>query len=157
MRSAVGYRTALVTGASKGIGTYFAAELAEAGTSLVLVARREELLADLAAELRERFDVDVEVLPADLNDPDGVSEVQDRLADPGRPVDLVVNNAGTPCASQHVVRLLRLVDDLYVALPVEHGAHTRANQRLLVISEHPDLHAGRRAVLCRPRIVLPPV
>lgn len=88
------YRTALVTGASKGIGTYFAAELAEAGTSLVLVARRVELLENLAGELRERFQVEVEVLPADLTDPDALTAVQERLADPERPVDLLVNNAG---------------------------------------------------------------
>ncbi len=66
---------ALVTGASDGIGRAFAAELAAAGLDLLLVARRDRLLAEIAADLAVRHGVRVEVLAADLGDPDAVARV----------------------------------------------------------------------------------
>jgi hypothetical protein len=81
---------ALVTGASSGIGRALAERLAGAGVSLVVVARDRDRLDKLAADLV----VDVEVLVADLADPAQLARVEDRVADPARPVDLVVNNAG---------------------------------------------------------------
>ncbi|WP_026127171.1 SDR family NAD(P)-dependent oxidoreductase [Nocardiopsis xinjiangensis] len=90
--------TALVTGASTGIGAEYARRLAQRGYSLVLVARRTDLLATLAEDLRERCDADVEVLPADLGSAEDTERVAERLrAEPGsglEPVDLLVNNAG---------------------------------------------------------------
>jgi uncharacterized protein len=88
------YERALVTGASAGIGETFAQQLARAGTHLVLVARRADLLEELASRLRAECGVEVEVLQADLADREQLSKVEDRLADPDRPVDLLVNNAG---------------------------------------------------------------
>jgi short-subunit dehydrogenase len=84
------YTRALVTGASSGIGEVFARRLAAGGAALVLVARREDRLEALAKEL----DVAVEVLAADLADPDDLRRVEERVASTADPVDLLVNNAG---------------------------------------------------------------
>lgn len=86
--------TALVTGASAGLGRAFAVELAGRGHDLVLVARDAQRLAVLAEEVESRYAVHAEVLPADLADRAQLQRVAQRVADPDRPVDLVVNNAG---------------------------------------------------------------
>jgi len=85
--------TALVTGASSGIGEAYAVALAEKGFHLVLVARREERLKEQAAVYRQRYGVQVEVLPADLSDDEGIARVERRIAD-GNDIDFLVNNAG---------------------------------------------------------------
>lgn len=86
--------TALITGASAGLGLEFAWQLATARHDVVLVARNEERLERLAAQLRAAAGVRAEVLPADLGDRAAVERVADRLRDPDRPVGLLVNNAG---------------------------------------------------------------
>lgn len=84
----------LVTGASSGIGAAFARRFGAEGRPLVLVARGEERLTTVAAELRWVYNVDVEVLVADLATESGRDMVADRLGSDAHPIDTLVNNAG---------------------------------------------------------------
>jgi uncharacterized protein len=83
------WTSALVTGASSGIGRDIAVQLAQAGVPTVIVARRADRLAALHATHPL-----LEPLAADLCTAAGRTAVRDRLADPARPIDLLVNNAG---------------------------------------------------------------
>jgi hypothetical protein len=86
--------TALVTGATAGIGREFARQLAARGHDLVLVARDDDRLRGTAVELQREYGVTAEVLRADLTERADMRRVGDRLADRDRPVDVLVNNAG---------------------------------------------------------------
>lgn len=87
-------KTALVTGASSGIGKAFAELLAKEGYAVVLTARRGDRLEALAAELREKYTVATHTLVADLAQPDAPAQIAAELASRSLAIDLLVNNAG---------------------------------------------------------------
>ena len=120
-------RTALVTGPTAGIGAAFARQLAERGHDLVLVARDQARLNALADELRSRYGVEAEVLVADLADREQLARVEGRVADPDRPVHVLVNNAGfghkRPCLENSVEDEQQMLDVLVTAvLRLTHAA-----------------------------------
>jgi uncharacterized protein len=86
--------TALITGPTAGIGRSFATAYAHRGFDLVLVSRDAARLRQVAERLETEYGVSTEVLPADLADRDALERVANRLQDPERPVDALVNNAG---------------------------------------------------------------
>jgi uncharacterized protein len=86
--------TALVTGASTGLGEEFARQLASRGCNLILVARSEGKLAKVAAELRQRWKTEVAVMPADLASAEAVQRLIAEIKSRGTNVGLLVNNAG---------------------------------------------------------------
>ena len=109
--AATNWTKALVTGASGGIGEAYARKLAAQGVDLVLVARSEDALERLAAELRDRSRIQCEVLAADLTTDLGIHAVEERVG----AVDLLVNNAGYGIAEHlaatdpaHVEGMIRL-------------------------------------------------
>jgi len=86
--------TALVTGATAGIGLAFCRELAERDHDLVIVARNRARLENVSDELRAKHGIGVEILAADLSKRAQLKRVAVRVADPDRPIDLLINNAG---------------------------------------------------------------
>ena len=86
--------TALVTGASSGIGEAIARELASRGHGVTLVARREERLRELAGELTGAHDVRAEAVPADLREVASREGLARRIRQLGLEVEILVNNAG---------------------------------------------------------------
>ena len=85
---------ALVTGATSGIGLEIARSLAQRKYNLVLVARREEQLNQVANELTNDFTINVEVCPADLADPKAPNNIYDYCKSHNLNVDILINNAG---------------------------------------------------------------
>lgn len=128
--------TALITGATAGLGREFAEQLASRGYDLVIVARDEERLARARDELVARYQVAVEVLPADLSDRAATERVAQRVSDRERPVDLLVNNAGYGLATSFIDTDIEDEEDLLDVL-------VRA---VLVLS-----HAAARAMATRGR------
>jgi short-subunit dehydrogenase len=86
--------TALITGGTVGLGHAFAARLAAEGWDLVLASRDEAGLAEVAERFRADHGIAVEVRRTDLRERDETHALAERLADPERPIDLLVNNAG---------------------------------------------------------------
>ena len=86
--------TALITGASAGLGVEFAHALAARGHDLILTARRADRLESLAADLRERHGVAVTVIPADLGQPGAAQGLIDAIGKRDLAVHILINNAG---------------------------------------------------------------
>lgn len=112
--------TALVTGASSGIGALYAERLAQRGYDLILVARNRERLNTLASDISTRTGRAVEVLPADLNDRAALARVEAKLREDAS-ITLLVNNAGigthTPLLQSDVEQMTRMVE-LNVTAPM---------------------------------------
>lgn len=88
-------KTALITGASAGLGIEFARQLAARGLDLVLVARREERLQEIARELRAEHGVAVHVFAADLSRREAPAEIAAFVGQAGIGIDYLINNAGS--------------------------------------------------------------
>ncbi len=86
--------TALITGASSGIGEAFARELAAKNTNLVLVARSEDKLNQLAQQLQGQFNLQTEVIVQDLTEPEAAHTLFHQVDRLGLNIDLLINNAG---------------------------------------------------------------
>lgn len=122
-------KTALITGASSGIGEEFARSLASQGMSLILVARSEDKLQTLASELTARHGGRVEVIVADLSRECAAIEVYRAVEERGLKVDWLINNAGftthgefdqIPAAKDHqqaMLNVVAVVDMTHAFLP----------------------------------------
>src|SRR5437764_13606217 len=86
--------TALITGASAGIGAEVARELARRGHGVVLVARRKQRLNELARELSAEYGIRAETIASDLSKPASRARIPGRITELGLDVDILVNNAG---------------------------------------------------------------
>lgn len=87
-------KTALITGASSGIGAAFARELATRKTNLVLVARSQDKLQQLAEQLKEQFQINTQIIVQDLSQPGAAQTLYDAIAQQDMTIDLLINNAG---------------------------------------------------------------
>src|SRR5690349_441561 len=83
-------KTALITGASKGIGAGGARWSAQEGVNVVLVARSDELLKQVASDIRSKHQVNVQTMAADLSD----AAARDKVFNAFPDVDILINNAG---------------------------------------------------------------
>ena len=99
--------TALITGASSGLGEAFARQLAQQGANLVLVARSEEKLNRLAEMLRGKNNVRITVLPADLSSAEAVDSLTAEVKNRGLTIDILSTMPGSECSKTSWTHLLR--------------------------------------------------
>ncbi len=135
-----GDRWALITGASSGIGAAFARKLSALGMHLVLTARREDLMRELAEELDTRHGTRTEVIATDLSQTDSPRALVDEIERRGIAIELLVNNAGFAVVSdvEHVD-----VERVQAMLRLNVGTVTELTHRLL----GPMLARGHGAVI----------
>lgn len=126
---------AVVTGASSGIGEALATELAARGHSLILVARRGEVMEELATRLREAHGVTVEVRACDLSDREARAKLVDELA--GRHVSILCNNAGIATFGP-----VSDLDPAYERAQVELNAVAVHDLTLAVLPQMIERHSG---------------
>lgn len=134
---------ALVTGASVGLGRQFALQLAEHGYSVVVVARSEQALHEVASDIETSCGVGAEVLVADLLDETDRARVIDRLMSKDKPIDVLVNNAGWGLSDDfHRSGWGEEKDhhDIHVSIPLQlthsviPGMRARGRGRVIVVS-----------------------
>lgn len=94
--------TTLITGASEGIGRCFAEEFAKQGHDLILVARNQEKLTELASRLQIQHAIKTTTYPADLTTPGAVETLLKQIEQDGHQVDILINNAGVMCVDDFV-------------------------------------------------------
>ena len=87
-------KIALITGATSGIGAACAETFAQQGYSLILVARRAQLLKENAAQLKSKYDVNIQTLVADVRDKENLTQTLESLPGDWKHVDVLINNAG---------------------------------------------------------------
>lgn len=87
-------KTALITGASSGIGETIARQLAALNCPLILVARRSDRLEELKTELQQKHDIKIDIFSCDLAKPDAAQSLYDQCQQQGLFVDILINNAG---------------------------------------------------------------
>jgi short-subunit dehydrogenase len=143
---------ALVTGASSGIGTALARELARHGHDLVLTARRAAPMGELAAELRA-LGAGASVIPADLSKPGAAAALADDLAARGLDIDILVNNAGLGALGRFdrmdsgrigdmlQVNIIALTELTRLLLP---GMIARGHGRIMLVSSVAGFQPGPR-------------
>lgn len=136
-------RTALITGASSGIGAAFARLLAAEGYDLVLTARRRARLEALAAELAQSHDIKVHVLAADLADPHTPQHLFEEIEVREMAIDVLVNNAGygvpglysqTNWAEQRDFIQVLVTAPAHLAHLLEPGMRTRKYGRIINVA-----------------------
>ena len=131
--------TALITGASAGIGRSYAEQLAARGHDLVLTARRADRLQAIGDDLAARHGIAAEIIAADLGTEDGAGTLERRIRD-GAAIDLVVNNAAFPTKG--------LVAELdFAALEAMLRVNVVALARLSHAAMHRMTRAGRGAII----------
>jgi uncharacterized protein len=133
--------TAVVTGASSGIGAEIARELARRGHNLTLVARREDRLRALADELGREHGVRAVVIAADVSTDEGRASMIDRLRADGRDVEVLINNAGYGSAGRFQeldgdkeTQMVRINCEAVVALSAEYVPQMVARGRGAVLN-----------------------
>lgn len=115
-------KTAFITGASSGLGKEYARQLANSGYNLILTARREDKLRDLAETLEEKNQTKVEVIPADLSKPDDVKILENKIESIEN-LELLINNAGFGAGGNfHEIEMGKQLDMIHV--------HVNATARL---------------------------
>jgi uncharacterized protein len=102
MERALSGKRALITGASSGIGTAFAHELAGRGANIVITARRQDRLDELAKALREKHRVEVDVIALDLGKAEAPLALYEATEGKGQRIDFLINNAGFGTKRAHV-------------------------------------------------------